>query len=140
YGIGPPFEVGRVPVLSLTFALLMTVFGCASNWATVQLYPEYRVEIERAALLVAVCTALSLVTATALLRLPTAGTGRYAQWFVWNWSRLTAVTYLLFLVAVVGTVFAIKRIGYIPIPIADPESLRVEFTRSGGIRYRLPML
>jgi len=140
YGIGPPFEVGRVPVLSLTFALLMTVFGCASYWATVQLYPEYRVEIERAALLVAVCTALSLVTATALLRLPNAGTGRYAQWFVWNWSRLTAVTYLLFLVAVVGTVLAIKRIGYIPILSGDPESLRIEFPTIGGIWYRLSML
>src|SRR5947207_2680861 len=34
YGVGPPFSFGRIPVLSVLFALLMTVFGSASYWAT----------------------------------------------------------------------------------------------------------
>src|ERR1700747_3598138 len=47
--IGPPFGLSRVPMLSVVFALLMTMFGSASYWATTQLFPSYRVFIERAA-------------------------------------------------------------------------------------------
>ena len=139
YGIGRPFDVGRVPVLSLTFALVMSVFGSMSYWATIQLYPMYRVDIERAALMVAVCTAASLVTATVALRLP-GYSKRGRRIFVWDWSRLTVVILVLFLVALVGTIVAIKRIGYIPVLRGDPESLRVEFPSFGGIWYRMSML
>jgi len=140
YGIGRPFNIGRLPVLSTAFALLMTLFGSGSYWATVQLYPGYRVEIELAALLVAVCTGISLVSAIGVLRLAREGGEPRGEGFVWNWSRLSIVTYLLFLLAAVGTVVAVRRIGYIPILAGDPESLRVEFPSIGGIWYRFSML
>src|SRR5207245_2834916 len=125
YGIGRPFHVGRVPVLSVTFALIMSLFGSASYWATVQLYPAYRVDIERAGLMVAVCTALSMMSATAVLRLPQVNRGDAREELTWDWPRLAALTYLLFAIAAVGTLVAIRRIGYVPVLSGDPESLRV---------------
>src|SRR5438445_423422 len=69
YWIGGPFHVTRIPFLSTLFALLMTVFGSGSYWATTQLYPTYRVPIELAALFVAVCTLVSLLSAGLLIRI-----------------------------------------------------------------------
>src|SRR6266536_1344013 len=63
YGIGPPFRLSRPSVLVPAFAILMTLFGSGSYWATIQLYPDYRVGIERAAWLVAVCTCVALLAA-----------------------------------------------------------------------------
>src|SRR5438046_1359461 len=47
YVVGPPFVFSRPSILSVTFALLMTILGSASYWATTQLFPLYRVSIER---------------------------------------------------------------------------------------------
>ena len=140
YGIGRPFDFGRVPVLSVTFAVIMSLFGSASYWATIQLYPAYRVDIERAALLVALCTALSLVSATAALRIPDVAARGDGTVFRWDWPRLATLTYVLFAIAAVGTLVAIRRIGYVPVLSGDPESLRVEFPSLGGIWYRFSML
>src|SRR5207249_7689787 len=82
---------------------------------------------------------LSLVGAAAALRL-TSGSMRNPRVLVWEWSRLTVVTLLLFLIATIGTIVAIRRIGYVPLISGDPESLRVEFPSIGGIWYRLSML
>jgi hypothetical protein len=140
YVVGPPFAFSRLPLLSLTFALLMTAMGSGSYWATIQLFPRYRVPIERAALFTAVCTALSLIGCVAVARL-LGLRDRLARWqYVWDWGRLRLVTYALFAVCAVGTYMSIQKIGYIPAVLGDPESLRVEFPEIAGAWFRLSML
>lgn len=129
----------RVPTLSVLFALAMTVLGTGSYWATTQLNPTYRVGIERAAFFIALCTCVSLVAWWALSR----GAVRriaHGPRLEWEWNRLSATTYLFFLVATLGTCVTLKRIGYVPILSGDPNSLRVEFPEIGGVWYRLSML
>jgi len=139
YCIGPPFTLSRIPMLSVTFALLMTVFGSASYWATTQLFPTYHVFIERAAVFIASCTLFSLIGCI-VSETCWAGTATKSWVYVWDWNRLRLVTYVLFLACVVGTFVSIRRIGYVPAVQGDPESLRVEFPAIAGIWYRLSML
>jgi hypothetical protein len=141
YGIGAPFRVSRPPFLAAGFALFMTAIGSGSYWATVQLYPTYRVGIEYAAWFVAVCTAVALAMVVGTRRLMThRSAAATPRGLYWDWSRLSAVTYLLFLISAVGTVATVQRIGYVPILAGDPTSARVEFPAIGGIWYRLSML
>jgi len=140
YGFGPPLHLSRPPVLAAAFALLMTILGSGSYWATTQLYPIYRVPIERAAWFVSLCTFTALVVAivtSRLLRRQVQATGRPLSW---DWLRLEAMTYLLFALAVIGTVVSIRRIGYIPVLTGDPTSARVDYPSIGGVWYRLSML
>ncbi len=140
--IGPPFRISRPPVLAVGFALLMTVFGSGSYWATIQLYPAYRAGVERAACLVAVCTGVALaVLAAVRWALPPAdGQGRERAGIEWDWPRLAATTYVVFALVVLGTAVSIARIGYVPLLAGDPTSARVDFPAIGGVWYRLSML
>ena len=140
YVVGPPFAFSRLPLLSAIFALLMTAMGSGSYWATIQLFPRYRVPIELAALFTAVCTALSLIGCVVVARL-SGLRERLAGWhYVWDWGRLRVVTYALFAVCAVGTYMSIRAIGYIPAVLGDPESLRVQFPEIAGAWFRLSML
>jgi hypothetical protein len=140
YAIGPPFRVSRPPILATGFALLMTLFGSGSYWATVQLYPAYRVGIERAAWFVAICTAVTLGGCAALTAALCRIGDQRAVHFEWDWSRLGAATYIVFVAAAVGTAITVGRIGYVPILAGDPGSARVDFPEIGGVWYRLSML
>jgi len=142
YGIGPPFRVSRPPVLATAFALLMTLFGSGSYWATLQIYPAYRVGIERAACLVAVCTGVALAVMVAMrAALPRRGGEEDAgPRLSWDWLRLAATTYVLFALVVVGTLVSLGRIGYVPLLTGDPTSARVDFPSIGGVWYRFSML
>ncbi len=139
YAVGPPFGFSRIAMLSVVFGFLMTVVGSGSYWATIQLFPLYRVFIERAALFVAVCTLASLVGCIAIIRLGSWGTVQ--KWsYVWDWGRLRVLTCALLAACVLGTYMSIKKIGYVPILVGDPESLRVEFPAIAGVWLRLSML
>ena len=141
YWIGGPFHVTRIPFLSALFALLMTVFGSGSYWATTQLYPTYRVSIELAAFFVAVCTLVSLLSAGLLIRIANHSQARARSvTLAWRWETVRPVTILLFGIAALGTVVSIQRIGYIPLLRGDPSSLRVEFPAIAGVWFRLSML
>jgi hypothetical protein len=141
YAIGPPFGLNRPPMLTAAFALFTTLFGSGSYWATIQLYPGYRVSIERAAWLVALCTAVSLATVALAGRTFVRHRSRVTRPSLeWDWARLRGATYLIFAVAAVGTAVTIGRIGHIPIVIGDPASERVTFPEIGGIWFRLSML
>ncbi len=140
YGIGPPLRVSRPPIIAAGFAFAMTVLGSGSYWATLQLYPLYRVGIERAAWFVAACTMLALCAAVLTQRILGRFEDRPLAALSWDWPRLGAMTYVLFALAAVGTLVAIRRIGYIPILAGDPTSARVDFPAIGGIWYRLSML
>ena len=112
YMVGPPFTISRIPLLSVVLGFAMTVVGTGSYWATTQLFPLYRVFIERAALFVAACTLMSLIGCIAAVRLvprrPFSQSG-----YGWDWGRLRVITYALFAVCLVGTYMSIQRIGYI---------------------------
>jgi len=139
-GLGDdPQPLTRVPTLSVLFAFAMTILGTGSYWATTQLNPTYRVGIERAAFFIAACTGVSLAAWWVLSRGAVRSTvqGRRLEW---KWDRLSATTYLFFLVAALGTFVTLRRIGYVPILSGDPNSLRVEFPAIGGVWYRLSML
>jgi len=139
YGIGPPLRLSRAPVLAAGFALLMTLFGSGSYWATTLLYSWYRVGITRAACFVAVCTAVALAAATVVLHVRRREQpSRPAP--EWHWARLRIATYLIFLMAAIGTAVTLYRIGYVPILTGDPTSARVHFPAIGGAWYRLSML
>jgi hypothetical protein len=139
YGLGAPFRLSRPPVLAAGIALLMTVLGSASYWATIQIYPLYRVGIERAAAFVATCTFIALAT-VAVARVVRPRTGQ-PQWRLeWSWEHLTAVVLGMFCIAFVGTIVTLGRIGYIPILSGDPSSARVDFPALGGVWYRMSML
>jgi hypothetical protein len=140
YGIGRPLRVSRPPILAAVFALAMTVLGSGSYWATIQLYPAYRVSIERAAWLVAACTAVALAAVVAAQRLTRSAATADRARLEWDWSRLGAVTLIVFAAAALGTVAAVRRIGYVPVLSGDPASARVDFPGIGGIWYRLSML
>jgi hypothetical protein len=140
YGVGPPFHISRPPLLAAGFALLMTLLGSGSYWATIQLYPWYRVGIERAACFVALCTTVALGVAVVAGRILREHERSRRLHLEWDWARLAAVNILLFVVAAVGTLVAIRRIGYVPILAGDPLSARVEFPAIGGVWYRLSML
>jgi len=140
YAVGGPFSVSRIPALSTAFALLMSLFGSGSYWATLQVYPRYHVEIEEAAFFVAVCTAFSLVACAFVSRLLARQSPAAARAFAWEWPRLRLATYVLFGLAAVGTVVAIRKIGYVPVLRGDPAALRVDFPTIGGVWYRLSML
>ncbi len=140
YGIGPPVRASRPPILAAGFAFAMTVLGSGSYWATLQLYPLYRVGIERAAWFVAACTMIALGAAVVTKRILATSEHRPRVALRWDWPRLGAMTYVLFALAAVGTFVAIRLIGYIPILAGDPSSARVDFPAIGGIWYRLSML
>lgn len=137
-GYGPPYQVSRPPYLAVGFAALMTLLGSGSYWATTQLYPQYRVPIERAAWLLAACMLCSLVAGLAARPLLRRGPGRAR--LEWDWPRLQVASAGVFVLAVVGTLGALGRIGYVPLLTGDPISARVDFPAGGGIWYRLSML
>ena len=139
-GVGPPYVLSRPPILATAFALLMTVFGLGSYWATIQLYPLYRVGIERAAWFVAVCTFLALLVAAVGARVLRRAPTKTRRPLEWHWPRLGAITYAVFFVALVGTVVTLRRIGNVPILSGDPTMARVDFPALGGVWYRLSML
>src|SRR6266550_4298434 len=140
FGVGPPFRVSRPPILDAGFALLLTIFGTGSYWATTQLYPGYRVGIEYAAWFVAACTTVTLSVVAITEGLLRRRAGQAPRGLEWDWPRLGAATYLVFAVAAVGTVVSIRRIGYVPVLVGDPISARVDFPAIGGVWYRLSML
>jgi len=140
YGFGPPLHLSRPPVLAAAFAFLMTLLGSGSYWATTQLYPIYRVPIERAAWFVSVCTFAALLVAVATSRLLRSQVNATPRPLSWNWSRLEAMAYVLFVLAFIGTVISIRRIGYIPVLTGDPTSARIDYPAIGGVGYRLSML
>jgi len=127
-------------MLAAGFGFLMTLFGVGSYWATIQLYPLYRVNIERAAWFVAVCTAAALTALVAVGRLQAHRGHNAKRPLQWDWFRLRAVTYVVFMIAVVGTVITIRRIGYVPILTGDPTSARADFREIAGAWYRVSML
>ncbi len=139
YVVGPPFTISRIALLSVVFAFLMTVVGTGSYWATTQLFPQYRVQIERAGLFVALCTLCSLIGIAAGRRL-TASRHVVSESFQWDWDRLRVLTFALAAVCALGTYMSLRRIGYLPILSGDPESLRVEFPAIAGIWFRLSVL
>src|SRR4029077_14706324 len=118
--IGPPFEVNRPPMLTAAFALFVTLFGSGSYWATIQLYPGYRVSIERAAWLVAACTAVTLATVALAGRAFMRNRRPARPYLEWDWARLRGATYLVFAVAALLTAVTIAQNGNIPIVIGDP--------------------
>jgi len=140
YGIGPPFRASRPPLLAASFAFLVTVFGLGSYWATIQLYPLYRVSIEYAAWFVATCTTVALGAAVIVTHSLRHRRTLDNCSLEWDWSRLQAVSCLAFAIAAVGTLGAIARIGYVPILAGDPSNARVDFPTIGGLWYRLSML
>jgi hypothetical protein len=140
YAVGPPFAFSRIAMLSIIFAFLMTVVGSGSYWATTQRFPLYRVFIERAALFVAVCTFMSLIGCIAAGRLAGFPRPVVHRSYVWNWGRLRALTYALFALCALGTYMSIRRIGYIPLFVGDPQSLRVLFPAVAGIWLRFSAL
>ena len=140
YGVGPPIRLTRPPILAATFAFAMTLFGSGSYWATVQLYPAYHVAIERAAWFVAVCTLLMLLSVAIVQRVLRVRRLGRQELLEWDWPRLGATTYMLFVIALFGTIVSINRIGYVPIIAGDPSSARVDFPAIGGFWYRLSML
>lgn len=140
YGMGPPFAISRLPLLSATFALLMTIVGAGSYWATTQLFPLYRVSIERAALFVALCTMVSLLGCMVISRAPLRSPHETDREYVWDWRRLRIAIHALAVACVLGTIMTIGRIGYVPLLSGDPEAQRVEFPSIAGAWFRLAML
>lgn len=140
YFIGPPFSFGRVVFLSTLFAVAMTVIGTGSYWATTQRFPTYRVFIERAGVLVAACTTFSLFGSWVGRRLVRDNKGATKHTFVWDWGRLRVLTYALAFFCVIGTWVSIRKIGYIPVLVGDPDSLRVDFPAIAGVWLRLSVM
>jgi hypothetical protein len=140
YGLGGRRSISSVPFLGVVMALAMTIIGSANYWAATQLYPSYQVEVERAALFIAVCTCVSLIAMVVVSRALPQGGGKAGPSLKWQWPRVRFLTYVLFLVSFIGTVVSVRRIGYIPILVGDPTSARVEFPAIGGVWYRLSML
>lgn len=140
FGIGPPFTITRIPLLAAAFGLGMTVLGTGSYWATTLIFPNYRVDIERAMVFVAVCTLVTMATTAVALRLRERQERVRSPSLVWDWERLRLATYLIFVLAFVGTVVTLRRIGYIPAFAGDPDFVRFDFPAIGGIWYRLSML
>ena len=136
YRVKGPHRLSRTPALTVLFAGLMTVLGSASYWATTQLYPLYRVNIERAALFVAVCTLVALLFVGRLAREEPARAPRLE----WDFARLRLITWALLAVSIVGTGVTLGRIGYFPMLAGDPDSARTTFPVIGGIWYRLSLL
>jgi len=137
YGVGPPFAISRVPMLSALFGFLMTVFGSGNYWATTHIFPLYRVFIERAALFVSLCTLLSLLSCVCLSRWAGPSHTPARGLFVWNWARTRLLTYAMLIACLVGTYVSIRRIGFVPLLEGDPDSLRFTFPALAGIWLRL---
>jgi len=140
YGVGSPFSLTRIPILAAGFGLLMTVLGTGSYWATTVLFPGYEVNIERAMLLVALCTSVTLTSLVVCLRVLERIPHASGAHIEWDWERLRVVTYLVTAAAAIGTLESLRRIGYIPILSGDPASVRFDFPMIGGIWYRLSVM
>src|SRR5205807_1946269 len=102
YGLGGSLFLSRIPLLAVVFGILMTSIGSGSYWATTVLFPRYRVDIEQAALFVAVCTTAMLaaficVSRLLLRQLPSTRPG-----LEWDWERLRLATYCVFLLSLIG--------------------------------------
>lgn len=136
YGVGPPFAVSRVPMLSALFGFVMTLLGSANYWATTHIFPQYRVFIERAALFVAVCTLLSLLSCVGIKWWAGDYKANPSGLFVWNWGRVRLLTYSMLILCLAGTYVSIQRIGFVPLFQGDPESLRFTFPAIAGIWLR----
>jgi len=140
YGIGGPFHLSRMPLMVVAFSLAMTVVGTGSYRITQVLNPNYHVPIELAAVLVALCTGVSLATAwiAGLLLGPPRSRPRLT--LQWDWPWLQVLTVGLTGLVVVATFMSLRRIGYVPAITGDPTSERVEFPAIAGIWFRLSTL
>lgn len=137
-GYGPPFLVSRPPFLVAAFALVVSILGTGNHWATSQLFPTSRVDIEFAAWFFAVCSATALMAG--LVVRPFLRPVRAAPALEWVWPRLEIAMLVTVALAAIGTVMTLRRIGYIPILTGDPAAARVLFPVLGGVWYRLSML
>lgn len=140
YGIGGEFHLGRMPVMSAAFGLTMTIVGTGSYWVTRMLNPNYFVPIELAAILVALCTGISLATAWSVLILMGPQSSRPRLVLEWDWTWLRIFTVAITILVVVSTMMALSRIGYVPAIAGDPMSDRVNFPEIAGIWFRLSVL
>lgn len=140
YAVAPGWSLSSVPFLTVSFGLVVTIAGSANYWAATQLFPNYRVDIERAAYFVAVCTAVSLLGMILFSRVLRSLRLVRGPVLEWDWPRLRILTYALFVVSLLGTLVSLQRIGYVPILTGDPTSARVDFPSIGGVWYRLSML
>jgi hypothetical protein len=132
YGVGGEFHFGRMPMISAAFSLTMTVVGTGSYGVTRLLDPNYHVPIELAAILVALCTGVSLATVWAVRVLSGARRPPPRLTLDWEWPWLQVIAIGLTIVVVIATMMSLKRIGYIPAITGDPTSERVEFPAIAG--------
>jgi oligosaccharide repeat unit polymerase len=137
YGVGGEFHFGRMPMISAAFSLTMTVVGTGSYGVTRLLDPNYHVPIELAAILVALCTGVSLATVWAVRVLTGPRRPPPRLTLDWDWPWLQVIAIGLTIVVVIATMMSLKRIGYIPAITGDPTSERVEFPAIAGIWFRL---
>lgn len=140
YVVGQPFRWSRIPILAAAFSFLITVVGWGNYWATLQLYPEYRVPIERTAYFLAVCTVASLVGTACVLHMLRESESESRPQLVWEWPKLRLFTYVLTAIAAVGTALALQRIAYIPVLQSGRLAEKGQFSVIGGVWFRLSML
>lgn len=140
YGIGGPFHLGRMPLMVVAFSIAMTVVGTGSYRITQLLNPNYHVPIELAAVLVALCTGVSLATTWIAGRLLGPPRSRPRLVLEWDWPWLRVMTVGLTLLVVAATWMSLRKIGYLPALTGDPTSERVEFPEIAGIWFRLSAL
>lgn len=136
---GRPFALGRPPVAFAVFGVATVTLGSASAAATRYFFPAYDVPLARALWLEAMGFAVTaLVVAGVRLVPPRAAAIRWA----WIPPRLDLVIAILTGLSVVGTILAVRRIGYVPLFRGDVREERYfnVLTEQAGVFYRLSLL
>lgn len=135
---GRPFRVSRAPIAIGLFGTAMVTLGTGSYYATQFLFPSYYAPIESALLL----TAIGFVMC-ALGVFVTRHFGRRGlstpRW-EWRAAQLDIVIYALLAISIVGTLAAIRRIGYIPILRGDIREERLTYADQLGILYTMSVM
>lgn len=135
---GRPIRLSRPATLVGTMAMIMVVCGPWSYYATRQFFPQFYVPINRALIYAAFGIGITALACRLVIRLPAPSTPRA----VWEWSPaiLDRLVTALLILAVVGTIGSLARIGYVPLFRGDIREERLLYADEAGIFFRLSLL
>lgn len=134
---GRPYRLLRPNVAFGLFALAAGAFGTANVIVTRNLVGSYDVPIARALWLEALGIGCAAATARLFMRAPRPERQTH---LAWSPAWLDALVFALLGAAVVGTMGALSRIGYVPLFRGDVGEERAFFATQAGVFFHLAVL
>ena len=133
---GLPLRVTRPSTLVGAMGMAMCAFGTWSYYATVQFFPTFFAPIDRA-LVFAACGLLAAAIGSHVVHAAPLRTT--AMRWAWTAGPLDVAVLVLLVLAIVGTLGSLARIGYVPILRGDIREERLYYAAQAGAFFRMSL-